>query len=137
MDDYKAKKILEIYKYQPFLEKRHTQLKTYQETTPAFLKKPERVVAYLHMHVMSLMVATIIERQLRIAMELNSIVSLPIFPEERPCKYPSMFDIVRLFRGVERYEVHQGENINIFPAQLSKTQRQVIDLLEVPIGFYQ
>ena len=137
LEDYKAKKVLEIYKYQPFLEKRHTQLKTYQETTPAFLKKPKRVIAYLHMHVMSLMVATIIERQLRIAMNKNSIKSFPIYPEERVCQNPSMFDIVRLLRGVERYEVIQGENVNIFPARLDKTQRQVLELLEVPIGFYQ
>lgn len=137
LEDYKAKKILEIYKYQPFLEKRHSQLKTYQETTPAYLKKPERLIGYLHMHVMSLMVATIIERQLRIAMKLNSIKSLPIYPEERSCPYPTMYDIVRLFNGVERYEVLQGENVNIFPAQLSKLQSQVLELLEVPVSLYQ
>ena len=62
-DKYKAKRVLEIYKFQPFLEKRHTQIKTYQEVTPVNLKKSERVVAYLHMQVMSLMVATLIERK--------------------------------------------------------------------------
>ena len=57
--------MLEVYKFQAFLEKRHSQLKTWQEMTPVLLKKDERVVAYLHMHVMALMVATLIERQLR------------------------------------------------------------------------
>lgn len=133
----KPKKVLEIYKYQPFLEKRHSQLKTYQLTTPAFLKKPKRVIAYLHMHVMALMVATIVERQLRIAMKKKSIKSLPIYPEDRLCPYPTMYDIVRLFKGVERYEVIQGENVNIFPAQLSDLQRQVIELLEIPESLYQ
>jgi transposase len=131
------KKVLEIYKYQPFLEKRHSQLKTYQLTTPAFLKKSERVIAYLHMHVMALMVSTIVERQLRIAMKKKSIKSLPIYPEGRTCPYPTMYDIVRLFKGVERYEVIQGENVSIFPAQLSDLQRQVIDLLEIPKSLYQ
>ena len=119
------------------MEKRHSQLKTYQETTPAFLKKPERVVAYLHIHVMSLMVATIVERQLRMAMKIKSIDSLPIYPEQKPCLYPTMYDIVRLFKGVERYEVVQEENISVFPAQLSKTQKQVLELLEVSKAYYQ
>lgn len=34
-----AKEILEIYKYQAFLEKNHSKLKTWQEATPVLLKK--------------------------------------------------------------------------------------------------
>jgi transposase len=86
---YHAKRVLEIYKFQPFLEKRHSQLKTWQEVTPVLLKKDERVVAYLHMHVMALMVATLIERQLRRAMNQRSIAALPLYPEDRPCRYPT------------------------------------------------
>jgi transposase len=134
---YKAKRVLEIYKFQPFLEKRHTQIKTYQEVTPVNLKKAERVVAYLHMQVMSLMVATLIERKLRKAMRENSISSLPIYPEGRLCKTPTMFDIVRLFREVERYEVYQGDDIKIFPAQLNALQVKVLKLLDVPLSAYQ
>ncbi|HDH05561.1 MAG TPA: hypothetical protein ENH01_07605, partial [Nitrospirae bacterium] len=92
------------------------------------------MIAYLHMNVMALMVATLIERQLRIAMKRKSIKTLPIYPEERSCKYPTTFDIVRLFKGVERYEVVQGENICVFPAKLNKIQKQVLDLLEVPVS---
>ncbi len=103
--EHKPKEALEIYKYQPFLEKRHSQLKTYQQIAPVFLKKPQRVIAYLHMHVMALMVATLIERQLRIAMKRKSIKSLPIYPEGKPCKYPTTFDIVRLFVTIQ---VDQG-----------------------------
>lgn len=137
LKDHKPKNILEIYKYQPFLEKRNSQLKKYQEIAPAFLKKPQRVIAYLHMNVMALMIATLMERQLRIAMKLNSIKSLPIYPEERDCKHPTTFDIVRLFKSIERYEVEEGLNINLFPAQLSKLQKKVLELLEVPISLYQ
>jgi transposase len=135
--DYKARRVLEIYKFQPFLEKRHTQLKTWQEVTPVLLKKDERVVAYLHMHVMALMVATLIERQLRRAMKRNSITALPLYPEDRPCPYPTIFDIVRVFRGVERYEVLDGEKLTLFPAQLNPLQKQLLLMLEVPIALYQ
>ena len=134
---YPAKRVLEIYKFQPFLEKRHSQLKTWQELTPVLLKKDERVVAYLHLHVMALMVATLIERQLRQAMRHRAIASLPLYPEDRPCRYPTMFDIVRAFAGVERYEVVDGERATLFPAKLDRLQKQVLELLEVPISLYQ
>ena len=134
---YPAKKVLEIYKFQPFLEKRHTQLKTYQEIAPVYLKKDERVVAFLHIHVMALMVGALIERKLRQAMQKKKLQSLPIYPEGRPCTSPTIFDIVRLFKNVERYEVTSGEEILIFPAQLSKTQREVLALLNIPTAAYQ
>jgi transposase len=134
---HSAKKVLEIYKFQPFLETRHSQLKTYQEIAPVYLKKAERVVAFLHIHVMALMVAALIERKLRLAMRQQKITTLPIYPEDRPCPSPTMFDIVRLFRNVERYEVAVGDDINIFPAQLTETQKQVLTLLEVPVAAYQ
>ena len=135
--DYSAKRVLEIYKFQPFLEKRHSQLKTWQQVTPVLLKKDERVMAYLHLHVMALMVATLIERQLRRAMRHRSLPTLPLYPEQRPCRYPTMFDIARLFQGVERYEVLDGERTSLFPANLTRTQLQVLELLEVPRSLYQ
>jgi len=134
--DYPAKRVLEIYKFQPFLEKRHSQIKTYQEVAPVLLKKDERVVAYLHMHVMALMVATLIERQLRKAMKRCYLSSLPLYPEDRPCPYPTIYDIVRVFRGVERYEVIEKERVILFPAQLTPLQKQLLQMLEVPISLY-
>jgi transposase len=135
--DGPSKKVLEIYKFQPFLEKRHSQIKTWQELTPVLLKKDERVVGLLHIHVMALMVATLIERQLRKAMKRRSLRSLPLYPEDRPCPYPTLFDIVRVFRGVERYEVLDGERVTLFPAALTPLQKQLLEMLEVPISLYQ
>ena len=134
---YPAKKVLEIYKFQPFIEKRHSQLKTYQEIAPVYLKKAERVVAFLHIHVMALMVAALIERKLRLAMKKQRINSLPIYPEKRACKAPTIFDIVRLFRNVERYEVETSHETIIFPAELTPEQKEVLTLLEVPTAMYQ
>jgi len=128
--------VLEIYKFQPFLEKRHSQIKTWQEVMPVLLKKDERVVAYLHMHVMALTVATLIERQLRKAMKRSSLSSLPLYPEDRPCPYPTLFDIVRVFRGVERFEALDGDRLTLFPAQLTPLQKQLLEMLEVPISLY-
>jgi hypothetical protein len=102
-----------------------------------YLKKAERVVAYLHVHVMALMVAALIERQLRLAMKQRRLDSLPIYPEKRPCKFPTIFDIVRLFRNVERYEAAVGDETIIFPAELNDEQKQVLELLKVPPASYQ
>jgi len=135
-ETHPAKKVLEIYKFQPFLEKRHSQLKTYQEIAPVYLKNADRVVAFLHVHVMALMVSALIERTLRLAMRKNKIRSLPIYPEQRPCPSPTMFDIVRLFRDVERYEVTVGDDVTIFPARLTKLHKQVLELFEVPVAAY-
>ncbi|HEX04228.1 MAG TPA: IS1634 family transposase, partial [Bacteroidetes bacterium] len=134
---HSAKKVLEIYKFQPFLEKRHSQLKTYQEIAPVYLKNGDRVVAFLHIHVMALIVAALIERKLRLAMRQKGITSLPIYPENRPCKAPTIFDIVRFFRNVERYEVTAGDDTIVFPAELTTTQKEVLKFLEVPIAAYQ
>jgi len=105
--------------------------------TPVLLKKAERVVAYLHVHVMALMVATLIERQLRKATKAHRLPALPLYPEDRLCPYPTLFDIVRVFRGVERYEVIQADNITLFPASLTPLQKQLLEMLGVPISLYQ
>jgi len=135
-DKYTPKQILEIYKFQPFLENRHSQIKTFQEVAQMYLKKAERVVALLHVHVMSLTVASLIERQIRVAMKHHKLVSLPIYPGGLPCKYPTMFDIARLFRSVERYEVHINDEVLVFPVALTKEQRQILTLLDVPESLY-
>ena len=48
-----------------------------------------------------------------------------------------MFDLARLFRNVERYEVAIGDDIHVFPAELSAVRKQVLELLEVPLTAYQ
>jgi len=111
-------------------------LKTYQQISPVFLKNPKRVIAYLHIHVMSLMVATLIERQLRTAMKKNGVKAIPVYPESKPCECPTMYDIVRLFENVERYEVVKGEEVIVFPADLTKTHKQVLELLDIPLSLY-
>ena len=136
-ETHPAKKVLEIYKFQPFLEKRFSQLKTYHEIAPMYLKKDERVVAYLHMHVMALMVAALIERTLRRAMQRKQLASIPIYPESRACQAPTIFDVVRLFRNVERYEVQSNNDTIVFPAELTDAQKQVLELLEIPVSAYQ
>ena len=136
-NEYNAKRVFEIYKFQPFLEKRYSQLKTYQEVAPVFLKKGERIVAFLHLQVIALMIAALIERKIRLAMKKNNIKELPIYPEQRKCKAPTMHEIVRLFQSVERFEMEKNGTTTIFPAELDCRQKKVLELLEVPLKLYQ
>ena len=86
---------------------------------------------------MALMVAALIERKLRLAMRKKRISSLPIYPENRSCTAPTMFDIMRLFRNVERYEVTVGDDTMTFPPELTDIHKEVLNLLDVPLALYQ
>jgi transposase len=132
-----SKKILETYKYQPFLEKRHSQLKTWQVITPVLFKKGSRVVSYIHMNVMALMVASLIEREIRKSMKENIIEKIAIYPDGKSCQYPTLYGIVRLFNDIEKYEVEINKEKTYFPARLDKTQQQVLKLLSIPLSLYQ
>lgn len=136
-DEKKAKEILGIYKFQAFLETRNHQLKEWQMVSPALLKNAKRIVAYLHMHVIALIVSSLIERKLRQGIKKTKIKSLPIYPEERECASPTFYDLCRLFRGIEKYEVTEKNNVTYFPAILNSTQKKVLELLGIPISLYQ
>ena len=69
-------------------------------------------------------------------MEADFITALPIYPEERPCPSPTMFDIVRLFKGVERYCIEKDEEVTVFPPKLNALQKQVLELLDAPGSLY-
>ena len=133
-----AKEVLEIYKFQSFLENRHSQLKTYLEVAPVFLKNPDRVLALLDLVLLSLCVATLMERDLRHGMKRHGVTSIPIYPEERECQHPTTHSIMRVFRDVEKFEISDRQNDikEYFPPELTDLQKQILTLMEVPISLY-
>jgi len=133
-----AREILEIYKYQAFLENRHSQLKTYLEVAPVYLKNPDRVLALLDVVMLSLCIATLMERDLRHGMQRNGLVSIPIYPEKRECKHPTAHSILRVFQNVEKFELLDGDDnvTEYFPPMLTPLQKQILNLMEVPLTSY-
>jgi transposase len=133
-----AREILEIYKYQSFLENRHSQLKTHLEVAPVYLKKPERVLALLDLVMLSLCIATLMERDLRNGMKHQNVTSIPIYPEERECENPTAHSIMRAFQEVEKFELadRDGNVTEYFPAKLTPLQKQVLNLMGVPLTLY-
>ena len=128
-----ALEVLEIYKYQSFVEKRHEQLKSAAEVVPVNFKSPERIEAFLFLYFVSLTIHALIERQVRNAMKKHGIRSIPIYPEKRACRAPTADKILHLFEPLRRhrlFEDHRG--VKTFWDPLSDVQRLVLELLEVP-----
>lgn len=129
------REILLIYKYQPYVEKRFSHLKTELEIAPAYLKKPRRVVGLIHAYFIALV--SLIERQVRLAMQKRRIASLPLLPEGRATATPTAARILEAFTDVCWYEFERDGETVAFPITLHALQAQLLELLDVPRTAYQ
>lgn len=134
-----VKEVLAMYKRQSQIEKRFSQLKTQFEVAPVFLKSVHRVVALLTIYYLALLVQALVEREIRLAMKKQRIESLPLYPEERPCKAPTTRRIIDLFENIQRHELQSPRAASYisFPTELSDLQREVLRLLCVPVSDYE
>ena len=131
--DLTPRQVLEAYKFQPRLEKRHEQLKNVEEVAPVYLKKVTRIEALLFLYFIALLVQALLEREVRRAMAREKIEMLPIYPEERECRAPSTERILDLFMPLQRHRLHQrGRLVQVFQPELDELQQQVLALLRIP-----
>jgi len=136
-DQMSSLDILSIYKYQPFVEKRHEQLKTAAEVVPVNFKTPERIEAYLFLYFIAVTVHALIERQMRDAMKNQGIKSIPLYPEERACRTPTADKILGLFGSLRQHRLFENSClIKTFWDELSDVQFEVLRLLEIPASAY-
>jgi len=126
---YSKKEVLLIYKYQPYVEKRHALLKNELEVAPVYLKRPHRVVGLVHAHFLAMVLEALIERTVRLSMRREGIESLPILPEGRFTKTPTAPRILEKFTGVSWYEFERGNETVAFPIELTSLQKQLLHLL--------
>jgi len=130
--------VLEAHKGQPAIEKRFEQLKSVHEIAPVFLKNPFRIEAFFTLYFLALLVQALIERELRLAMKRERIRELPLYPEQRLCKRPTTEQILRLFSLAERHTLlREARIVQIFPAELTDLQIQVLELLGVPLEVFR
>jgi hypothetical protein len=73
--------LLQAYKYQAFIAKRHEQLKTAAEVVPVNFKSPERIEAFLFLYFVAVTLQALIERQVRRAMAARRLRALPLYPD--------------------------------------------------------
>src|SRR5204863_4847632 len=71
------------YKYQPFVEKRHEQLKSVFGVTPVWLKNTGRVASLLWLYYVVELVQALLGREVRRRMAANEVASLALYPERR------------------------------------------------------
>ena len=126
---YPKKEVLCIYKYQPYIEKRHALFKTELEIAPVYLKTPRRVVGLIHATFIAMILDALMERTVRSAMKRQGIESLPILPEGRLSKTPTTARILEMFSGVAWYEFERGGENVTFPIRLSNLQAELLRLL--------
>jgi transposase len=132
-----ARQVLEAHKRQPCIEKRFEQLKTVHELAPVLLKNEARIEAFFFVYFLALLVAALIERQIRCAMKAAGVQALPLYPEQRSCRRPTCEQVLRLFGHAERHTLRRGDClVEIFEPQLTQLQRQVLQLLGVPASAY-
>ena len=132
------KALLEAYRFQPRLEKRHEQLKTVYGVAPVFLKKVTRIEGLLFVYFLALLVEALIEREVRRTMAARELKGLRIYPEGRWCEAPTTDRVFELFTGIQQHRLRDGEReVQVFRPELTTTQRDVLGLLGVPVEAYE
>jgi transposase len=129
--------VLTAYRYQPNLERRHHLLKSVQDAAPVLLRSPARIEALFCCQFLALLLAALIERQIRTAMTAAATTDIPLYPELRSCTAPSTERILEIFADLTRHELYRdGQHIQTFEPKINPLQRQVLDLLGVPTSAY-
>lgn len=136
--DWSAKKVLETYKEQPFLEKRFCTLKSVLDVAPIYLTTPKRIEAMLLLYFFALMIVSLIERQIRQSMKEQKVEALPILPQKMKTKRPTLNNLRYLFRDTIMVVIPTpNKNEKIFIQKgLDKIHRKVLKLLKIPDETY-
>ncbi len=130
--------VLEAYKFQPKLEKRHEQLKSVQDMAPVWLKNVARIEALLFLYFVALLVHALLERELRQGMAREKVESLPLYPEERECRAPSTERILDLFAPLQRHRLRtHGNLLQVFEPELGKLHQKVLGLMRLPVSAFR
>ena len=136
-DDLSLKDILDIYKYQPKLEKRHQQLKSVYDVAPIYLKSVARIEGFLFVYFIALLVQALIEREIRLNMKEKSVKSLPIYFEGRECISPTTDKVLLHFNNIEFHRLWSGGSlVKTFDTTLSGKQKELLEMAGVPIESY-
>ena len=85
-----------------------SQLKTDFRVAPVYLNDVSRIQSLLCVYFLVLLVEALLERELRQAMEREGLDSLPLYPEDRPCRRPTARRVIDLFDDVHRHTLSDG-----------------------------
>jgi transposase len=129
--------VLEKYKHQPMLEKRHQQLKSVYDVMPVLFKNVERIEAFLFVYFIVMLIQALIERQIRMSMKEGGIRTLPLYPEGKECYSPTTDRVVSIFADVQKHHLFDSGNmIKTFDTPLDELQMTLLSLAGVPTSSY-
>ena len=129
--------LLQTYKYQACIEKRHEQLKTAAEVVPVNFKSVERIEAFLFLYFVAVTLHALIERQVRRAMAARGVRTIPLYPEERECRAPTADKILQAFEPLRSHHLRRnGRLTQTFADPLSEIHSTILDLLDIPASAY-
>ncbi len=133
-----AADILQIYKKQPFLEKRFYTKKSILEVAPVFLKNNKRIEAMMFLYFIALMIVSLIERNIRKQMVAEQIENLPILPARMKTKAPTWNNIRYFFRNVHLALITKDERVLQSTVKgVTKMHHLLLKLLKVPSSVYE
>jgi len=129
--------VLAAYRYQPNLERRHHLLKSVQDAAPVLLHNPARIEALFCCQFLALLIAALIEREVRTGMQRADLTKINLYPEFRNCTAPSTERILEIFSTVSRHQLHHdGVLVKTFHPELTAQQVQVLELMELTPRVY-
>jgi transposase len=126
------------YKYQPFVEKRHEQLKSVFAVTPMWLKNVSRVESLLWLYYVVELVQALLEREVRQRMAQDEVASLALYPEGRDSTAPTAELVFNILEGQRRHRLlnEEGMELRRFHDALPDAARHLLELLGVDRGHY-
>ena len=132
-----VEEVLRAYKRQPIIEKRFSQLKTDFVVAPVYLKEASRIEALLCVYFMALVLQTLLERELRAAMDQAGLEALPLYPEGRPCRRPTTRRVIDALASLTRHRLstEDGSALDLY-TDPTPLQRQVIQLCGMTLSTY-
>lgn len=128
--DYPPAAVLSKYREQSQLEKRFHHLKGPLAVAPMFLKNPKRIAGLLCILVWALTVLSLMERQVRKNLKGQPMYGL--YPENRPSPAPTGSKLLKVFATLCVVVMHEAGVTHRRLAQLSATQRKILELLDLP-----
>src|SRR5262249_46940652 len=124
---------LQKYKYQPFVEKRHEQLKSVFDVMPVWLKSPRRVASLLWLYYVVELVGALWEREIGRRMDEEGISSLALYPERRASTQPTAGLVLGVLEGHRRHRLldEHGQELQRFYDPIPDAADEVLALLAV------
>lgn len=129
---------LRKYKYQPFVEKRHEQLKSIFGVAPMWLKKVERIESLLWLYYVVELLGALVEREVRRTMVSRGVESLALYPEDRANDAPTTSVVFNVLEGHRRHRLldEQGLELRRFHDSLTDVAQEVLQFLGVNRAAY-